>query len=107
MGLIYAEIELVNGGDLLMAQRFLMGEEEIKRIRVNMLVNTGSVNLCINENIREILQLPIVEKRKWPLANGQVVEYGMAGPIEVRFKNRRCNMDAIVEHPDCAILKLK
>jgi clan AA aspartic protease len=96
MGIVYAEIELINGMDLGMARRHLIGEEEIKHIRVNMLVDSGSVNMCINEHIREILQLPIVDKREWQLANGQMVEYEVAGPIEVRFENRRCNVDAFV-----------
>jgi hypothetical protein len=30
------------------------------------------------------------------MANGEVVEYDVIGPIEVRFKNKRCNVDAIV-----------
>jgi hypothetical protein len=52
--------------------------------------------MCINETIKEQLQLPTIEKRKGQLANGEVVEYDLVGPIEVRFKNRRCNVDAMV-----------
>ena len=52
--------------------------------------------MCINETIKEQLQLPIIEKRKGQLANGEVVEYDLVGPIEVKFKNRRCNVDAMV-----------
>ncbi|MEP7110509.1 MAG: clan AA aspartic protease [Ferruginibacter sp.] len=96
MGIVYAEIELINGEDLILARRYIIGEEEIKRMKVNMLVDTGSVYMCINENIQEQLQLPILEKRKGQLANGNVVEYDIAGPIEVRFKNRRCSVDAMI-----------
>jgi|SRR6186713_331874 len=96
MGLVYANIELINGTDLGMARRHLMGEEEVKRMHVDMLVDTGSVYMCINENIREQLQLSVIEKRRGQMANGHIVEYEVAGPIEVRFQNRRCNVDAIV-----------
>ena len=96
MGLIYASIELINGIDLGMARRHLIGEEEIKRIRVSMLVDTGSVNMCINENIRDFLQLQTVEKRRSQLANGQIIECDVVGPIEVRFENRRSVGDALV-----------
>lgn len=96
MGLIYAEIELINAGDLEMARRHIIGEEEIKRMKVNMLVDTGSIYMCINETIQEQLQLHVVEKRKGQLANGSVVEYDVVGPIEVKFKNRRCVVDAMV-----------
>ena len=96
MGLIYADIELVNAIDLGLARRFKIGEEEIKRMTVKMLVDTGSVYMCINETVREQLDLAILEKRKAQLADGSIVEYDVAGPIEVKFKNRRCVVDALV-----------
>ena len=53
MGLIYAEVELVNADDVALAKRSIIGEEEIKHMRVKMLVDSGAYNLCINENIQE------------------------------------------------------
>jgi clan AA aspartic protease len=96
MGLISAEIELINGDDLAMVRRKLMGEEDVKRMQVNMLVDTGSVYMCINENIQEYLQLPLMGVRKGQLANGYIVEYDVVGPLEVRFKNRSCSVTAMV-----------
>jgi hypothetical protein len=60
MGLIYAEIELINAGDVEMARRNLMDVDDVKRIRVNALVDTGSYMLAINESIQEQLSLPIL-----------------------------------------------
>lgn len=96
MGLVYADIEIINGGDLEMARRNIIGEEEIKRMPLNILVDTGSYCLRINETIQEQLDLPVKEKRKGQLADGSVVEYDVVGPIELKFKNRRCNVDAMV-----------
>jgi clan AA aspartic protease len=96
MNLIYADIELINGEDLVLARRNHIGEDEIKSMRVNMLVDTGSIYMCINENIQEQLQLPVIERRKGQLANGHIVEYNVVGPLEVKFKNRRCSVDAMV-----------
>ncbi len=96
MGLIYAEIELINGEDIVLARRNYIGEDEIKSMRVNMLVDTGSIYMCINENIQEQLQLPVIEQRKGQLANGHIVEYDVVGPIEVKFQNRRCSVNAMV-----------
>jgi clan AA aspartic protease len=96
MGLVYADIELINAIDLGLAKRNVIGEDEVKRMTVNMLVDTGSIYMCINEPVQEQLQLSIVEKRKGKLADGSVVEYDVAGPIEVRFKNRRCVVDGMV-----------
>ena len=96
MGVVDAEIELINGEDLILARRYFNGEDEIKRMYVNMLVDTGSVYMCINENIQEQLKLPVLEQRKGQLANGHIVEYDVVGPVEVRFKNRRCSVNAMV-----------
>jgi len=96
MGLIYAEIELINAIDLGNARFNRIGEEEIRRTRVNMLVDSGSVYMCINENVQQQLQLSVIEKRTGQLADGRIVEYDVVGPIEVRFKNRRCVVDAML-----------
>ena len=74
MGLVHAEIELIHGGDLELARRHYIGEEEIKRMYVTALVDTGSLNLAINENIQEQLQLPVVDKRKAQFADGSIIE---------------------------------
>jgi clan AA aspartic protease len=96
MGLVYADIELVNGEDLVLARRHIIGEDEIRRMPVNIRVDTGANMLAINESIQEQLQLPVVEKRKVELANGHIVEYDVVSPVEVLFKNRRCNCSAMV-----------
>ena len=96
MSLVYAEIELINGGDLEMARRKIISEDEVKRMRVNALVDTGSYMLCINENIQEQLQLPVMETRKAQLANGEIVECEVVGFVEVRFKNRATTCRAMV-----------
>ncbi len=96
MGLIYADIELINADDLALVRRNIIGEEEIKRMQVSMLVDTGSVYMCINESVQAQLQLSVQERRKGQLADGRIVEYDVVGPIEVRFKNRRCVVDAMV-----------
>ena len=103
MGLVYAEIELINAEDLGMARRYIIGEEEVKRINVNILVDTGAYNLCINESIQQQLDLPFIEKRKAQLANrarGHIEEYNVVGPIVLKFKNRRTVCNAMVLQGD-------
>jgi clan AA aspartic protease len=104
MGLVYAEIELINGGDLEMARRSIIGEEEVKRMKVTALVDTGSYMLCINENIQEQLQLPVVEKRKAQMANGEIVQCDVVAPVELRFKNRATTCRAMVLPGDNEVL---
>ena len=104
MGLIYAEIELINGEDIALARRGYIGKDEVKRIRVTALVNTGSYMLAINKNIQEQLQLPVVEKRKAQLATGQIVECDVVAPVELRFKNRQTTCRAMVLPGDSEVL---
>jgi clan AA aspartic protease len=96
MELVYADIELINAVDLGMAKRHFIGEEEVKRIHLNLLVDSGAYNLCINETIQEQLDLPFIEKRKAQLANGNIEEYDIVGPIVLKFKNRQTVCNAMV-----------
>ena len=96
MGLVYAEITLINGEDLILAKRNIIGEDEIRQMNVNMLVDSGAYMLAINETIQEQLQFPIIEKRKAQMANGSIEEYDVVGPVEVRFKNRQSTCRALV-----------
>ena len=96
MGMIYADVVLMNGFDVELARRHMIGEDEIKYMPLNILVDRGSIMLAINENIQEQLQLPIVEKRKVELANGSIEEYDVVSQVELRFKNRRTICNAIV-----------
>ena len=88
MGLTYADIELINAEDLGLARKYIISDEEVKKLQLNILVDTGSYNLCINETIQSQLDLPFLEKRKGQLADGSIHEYDLVGPIVLKFKNR-------------------
>ncbi len=97
MGMVYADIELINGQDVLDAQRYLIGEDEIRRMPVRMLVDSGSFMMAINEDIQACLGFPVVEeKRPIELANGKLVRLDVVGPIKVRFANRMAICSAFV-----------
>lgn len=96
MGQVYADIELINGDDLGAARRHTIGEEEIRRFPVRALVDSGSQYLCINENIQEVLQLPLISTKRVQLADGKVVHCDFVGPVELKFANRDTLCRAIV-----------
>ncbi len=100
MGFIYAEITLINGYDIEMARRHLIGKEEIKHTSVEMMVDSGSYMMCINELIQEQLRLPFIERRKHFLANDQLVEHDIVGPVCVKFQNRTAFCSAAVLEGD-------
>ncbi|MBY0424293.1 MAG: clan AA aspartic protease [Cytophagales bacterium] len=96
MGLIYTEIELINNGDLEMVRRHIIGEDEVNRMVVTALVDTGAIYLCINQTIKEALKLEIVEQRRIQTATGHIETLDVTAPVEIRFKNRRCVTSALV-----------
>ena len=86
MGLIYAAIELINGMELEMARRGFIDKDEVKRMHLNLLVDTGSYKLAINDNIQEIMQFPVVETKRAPLANGQVILCNVVSGVDLNLK---------------------
>ncbi len=96
MGLVYAEIDLLNGGDVYLQRKKLVDEKEVKKVTINALVDSGAYMLTINENVRAQLDLPFIEKQFGRLADETLLELDVVGPVEVRFENRRTTVDAIV-----------
>ncbi|MGI8882886.1 MAG: clan AA aspartic protease [Pyrinomonadaceae bacterium] len=104
MGLVYAEIDLLNGGDVYLQRKKLLDEKDVKQVRVNALVDSGAYMLSINETVRAQLDLPFIEKQFGTLADETLIEVDVVGPVEVRFENRRTTVDAIVLPGDAEVL---
>lgn len=96
MGMVHANIEIFNAADLELADRLQIGEEEIRRIEISCLVDSGPVMLTINEDIRDALGLRIKDHRPSQLADGTRIMLPVAGPVEVRFEGRFCTTNALV-----------
>ena len=96
MGLVYADIELINALDAGNAKKNIIGQDEIKRLKLNMLVDSGAYMMAINETIQSQLELDFVEKRKVQVADSRVVEYDVVGPVLVKFANRQAMCNAFV-----------
>ncbi|MBX7226752.1 MAG: hypothetical protein K1X55_12040 [Chitinophagales bacterium] len=100
MGMVYADIELINADDLALVRKQIIEDVDVKKMHISMLVDSGAYMLCINETIQEQLDLPLIEKRKAQLANGSIEEYDVVGPIFLKFKNRTATCNAMVLHGD-------
>ncbi len=96
MGLVYADIELTNTVDQENARRNIIGQDEIRSLHLNMLVDSGAYMLAINETIQSQLELPFIEKRKVQVADSRVIEYDVVGPVNVKFANRKATCSAFV-----------
>lgn len=96
MGLVYAEIDLFNGGDVYLMRTKQLAEEGVRQVRVNSLVDSGAYMLVINDQIKNQLGLPFIEKQIATLADDSTIEVEIVGPVEIRFENRRTTVDAMV-----------
>jgi len=104
MGLVYAEIDLINGGDMYLHRQNLLDENDIKQVRVNALVDSGAYNLCINETVQMQLDLPFIEKQIVTLADETLLEVDFVGPVDIRFGNRSTTVRAVVLPGDSEVL---
>lgn len=100
MGKVYAAIELINITDVAMARRHIICDEEIKRVRLQMLADSGAYMMAINETIQSQLELPFIENRKAVMADGTIKEFEVVGPVMVKFDNRNAVCNAYVPAGD-------
>lgn len=96
MGRVYAEIELVHYDDLADSRKGRIPAEQVRRMNITAMVDSGADYLAINEHIQNQLQLPVNETRVFELADGSEIQLDIVGPVWVFFENRRANVDAIV-----------
>ena len=96
MGQVHAEITLKNANDVTQAVEGSIPEDEIRQTTLNALVDTGAWTLVIDEANRKKLGLRVFKSGSGKLADGRTTNYCLAGPVEVAWKNRSTNCDAIV-----------
>lgn len=96
MGLTHVNITLKNTGDVSLSRRKLIGEDEIRTIAINCLVDTGAMTIVINEEIREALGLDIIGERLSQMADGRKMILPLAGPIDIWYEDRLSTTNAIV-----------
>lgn len=77
MGLVTAKVMLENPR-----------EPDLKGIKVERLVDSGAVHLCIPEHLQIQLKLREIDKKEVTLADGSKKLVPYVGPVQIRFKNR-------------------
>lgn len=88
MGMVYAEITLKNAGDVSIAERGLMREPDVRQTTLKAMVDTGSMTLVINEEVRQQLGLAVTGLRRATLANDVRETVKIVEPVEVHWKDR-------------------
>jgi clan AA aspartic protease len=96
MGEVRTEITLVNIGDQNVADRGYIPRDQVRRLTVNAVVDTGAWTLVINEETREKLGLRVEETAETGVAGGGTVPGGITEYVEVRWKDRKTSCEALV-----------
>jgi len=104
MGITYAEIELIRSDDLALLRAGYIQEEQINRIKVTALVDSGASMLTIPESIKNQLNLPKVDDQQAELADGSIINVEVVGPVEIRFENRMAIVSALVIPGEAEVL---
>ena len=96
MGLVYADITLVNSFDITAAKKGLIAQEDIKQLNVKAMVDSGAITLTISDAIAKQLDLEVEERVDVELADGSHSKRELVGPVTIRFKNRTTSCSALV-----------
>jgi len=96
MSIISTEITLTNMMDVGNVELGYIKKDQIRQMTVQAIVDTGAWTMVINEDIRQKLGLLDTGFGEANLADGQKAEYPMAGPVEIRWKNRHMIGEALV-----------
>ena len=96
MGLVYADIEIINSDDEALHRRGFMKEDDIKKIAVTALVDSGEYMLAINETVRTQLDLITLDTQMSELADSSQLQLDIVGPVTVKFANRATTCRAMV-----------
>lgn len=103
MGEVRAEVTLENAVDVSLSRRGQLKPEQIKRLDLSMLVDTGAVMVLLPQDVAEALALDINDQDRVivELADGRKGELPTAGPLTIRYGSRSATMTCLVGPPRC------
>ena len=88
MGHVFADITLENVFEATAAQNGLIAEEDVKKLSVKAMVDSGAMTLTINDNLAKQLNLKVQKRQEVVLADGSFRRCDYAGPVYIHFENR-------------------
>ncbi len=96
MGLVYADVELINLADETLFEDGYLPIEKVRSLPIRIMADSGAIRLTINESIRSQLGLRTMAAMDVLLADGTKRKLDVAGPVRIKFKERDCITDAFV-----------
>ena len=96
MGRVMASVKLTNQTDLENAEGGLIPAAAVRSLEIEALVDTGTTQLMIPENVRAALGLPVQGTREVRYADGRVASVPWVG-VRIEIFGRAMICDALVE----------
>lgn len=97
MGRFSVEVELANNEDLLRAKRGDIPQNQVRRVRIRGVVDSGATRLVVPESIARQLGLEMSGDTQVRYADGRTSVRQVAGQIRLSFAGREDVFSAIVE----------
>ena len=96
MGHVYANVTLLNSFDDLLALEGDIPKENVRKMEVRAMVDSGAMTLTISEKIAEQLGLDIQKQIEVVLADGSFRKCDYADPVNIHLENRFACCNALV-----------
>ena len=99
MGEVKVKVELENYDDRAVARRGLLAEDQVRRERVDIVVDSGAVMLVLPQDLVEALGLPTLRKAIVTYADERKEERNVAGVVSVKVAGRSVETSCVVGPP--------
>jgi clan AA aspartic protease len=96
MGLVMTTIKLSNYNDVHAVKRGELSPDAVRSVEIDALADTGAIELCIPEELMEVLDLTVMRHRQVTVADGRKLEVAIVGPLVVEVLGRDTFADAIL-----------
>jgi len=96
MGHVNTQVTLKNIKDIYKAEQGIIQETEIRKATVDVMVDTGSTMLVINEQLFDQLGLGVTGERQISLANDATETCKLTDALEINWEDRSFIMPALV-----------
>jgi predicted aspartyl protease len=95
MGKVAVEIEVRNDGDEALVRAGHLRVDQVRRVTLEALVDTGATMLVLPDDLIQRLGLPVVRAVKSRLANGQIMSSTLYGSAKLTVLGRAVTVDVL------------
>lgn len=96
MGEIRVSVRLTNAWDEALAHRGEIGEDQIRSVETDAMVETGAIRSVIPASLLERLGVRVRGRRRIQLANGQWEDVSVSEPLLFLIEDREAAEEALV-----------